>query len=366
MKVKEHFPDEATMRAHLTKEFPEYFSRVKHAVGNLEAAYQWAVWRGVVAGVVLIVVFVVFLFLMEADLRSGLFGLISFCLILVCIVAVKFVIDAMNMSMRFSKQLDVEVFRQVLDLFGLEGKVLTEDAIDPRRPSSLLRKHSHWFPVSAPSVSQRLTASELITEPHNRVVTDDALVSLMDGRLEVWELDVEHVTQQGKSRHVKELFQGYFVSFVLPKTLLGKTFVSTEGDKRGFGHRSFFTDMLGVGPSSTELEWNDFENKLHVATTDGVEARYVLTPDFMQDLYQWWHDKQQHIRLSFIGNRFYLLFPDKRIRIGRTIRSLKEEEVRAYFESIALPLLHVLHLVQDVDEQFRYYETLKQQGASNS
>jgi hypothetical protein len=196
-----------------------------------------------------------------------------------------------------------------------------------------------------------LEYSELITEPRNRVTIDDKIVSTFnDNRLFLSELQVKHVTGNGKNKRTKHIFHGYFVSFDLSRALTGKTFVSTEGDKKGFGHQSFFTAKKNKGLAETELEWNDFEKLLHVVTNDPIEARYILTPDFMLDLYIWWVSKKENIRISFIDNKMYLLFPDKGIRIGRTIRRIDAQELQPYLESICVPLLHVLHLIEDVKQ----------------
>lgn len=83
-------------------------------------------------------------------------------------------------------------------------------------------------------------------------------------------------------------------------------------------------------------------------TTDKVEARYILTPNFMSDLYDWWKAKKGNIRISFIGNKMYLLFPDNQIRFNDTVANIDETEVKQYMLTIARPLLHILHLIEDV------------------
>ena len=185
------------------------------------------------------------------------------------------------------------------------------------------------------------------------MVEDMFSVLVGDKSLFVSELEAKHITGSGKSRKVKHIFSGYFVSFDLDIQLEGKTFVSTEGDKKGFGHQSFWKSLTSqAGVQVTELEWNEFESLLHVATTNPSEARYVLPPDFMHDLYEWWKEKKGNVRISFIQNRLYILFPDKRIRFGQTVSRISEKEVASYLESVSLPLLHVLHLIEDVQEQF--------------
>ncbi len=167
------------------------------------------------------------------------------------------------------------------------------------------------------------------------------------------ELNLKHVTGSGKDRRVKKIFHGYFVSFPIGKVLQGKTFVSTEGDTRGFGHTSFWSGFTAGEVKKTSLEWNEFEDLLHVATSNPTEARYILTPNFMIDLHDWWKEKKQNIRFSFLENRVYILFPDTKIQLGKTLETLGEHEVGEYLQSIAVPLLHVLHVIEDVEHHLR-------------
>lgn len=44
----------------------------------------------------------------------------------------------------------------------------------------------------------------------------------------------------------------------------------------------------------------------------------------------------------------YLLFPDNQIRLNDSVANIDEEEVKQYMLTIARPLLHVLHLIEDV------------------
>ena len=70
----------------------------------------------------------------------------------------------------------------------------------------------------------------------------------------------------------------------------------------------------------------------------------------MLDLHAWWSKQKQNIRVSFIDNKMYMLFPDKEIRIGKTVKQIDAEQIQQYLESISIPLLHVLHLVEDIKQ----------------
>jgi hypothetical protein len=226
------------------------------------------------------------------------------------------------------------VFTKVFSLFGLVG----ERIINPVVPDEVAVKPNTFFdkirnykvrlnyvePRHRPALSL-LEQSELVTELHNQTQVGD------------------------KHKRTRHIFKGYFVAFDVPVKLEAKTFISTEGDTVGFGQQTFFSNLTSNDVHVTELEWNDFENLLHVATTNEVEARYILTTNYMQDLYDWWVHKKQNIRISFIGSRMYVLFPYDGITIYGGAKSPDGDALRAYVMSIAEPLMHVLHLVEDVN-----------------
>lgn len=205
-------------------------------------------------------------------------------------------------------------------------------------------------------INELLDHSELITEPRNTMTVDDVVISKTGHNTPLFfaELDARHETGSGKNRRVKKIFHGLFVSATLPKTLTAKTFVSTEGDRLGFGHKSFWKSLFVSGtPRETIFEWNDFEEKLHVATTDETEARYVLTPDFMATLYDWWKVRRGNIRVAFLADRMYILFPDRHMKLGSSVSSLDPYELKQYMKTIVGPLWHVGELLKLVEQRFR-------------
>lgn len=172
----------------------------------------------------------------------------------------------------------------------------------------------------------------------------------------VTEIDVKHIERSGRRVFVKNIFSGLFVTLELPRTLEGKTVISTE---LCLLYQDIFGETFDLDVSVTELEWNDFEKLLQVKTTDPTEARYILTPDFMEDLFNWWRDKKQQgdkklqVHMSFVGSHMYLLFPDKRTRVGNAALRIKTDELKKHVESIALPLMHILKLIDDVEHRFK-------------
>lgn len=195
-----------------------------------------------------------------------------------------------------------------------------------------------------------LTESALMTVSGITIISDDMLTVFDETELSLRELVVtaQETSENGKN-DTRELFKGMFVVAKLPFTHTAETYISTENDRNGFAHRSFWTNLLGSGVAKeTVLEWNDFEANLHVATTDAVAAREVLTPEFMHDLYNWWLEHKLNMRIAIKGNKLYLLLPEPSIKIGFSTSSTNPKHIRTYACSLIRPLWRSLVLVEDV------------------
>lgn len=199
------------------------------------------------------------------------------------------------------------------------------------------------------SVKEILTKSELLTERIDMVAADDTFIFFEPFKTTVRELAATRTEQRGKSSVNVTVFKGVFVEVELNKTLEGVTFISTEGNKSGFGHIGFFSSVLGLGNiKETKLEWNQFEKDLHVATDNEVEARYILTPNFMEDLHNWWSEEKENIRIVFRDGKMLMLLPDRGVQIGRSTSSDKTEDLKDYAFTMIKPLWRTLSLIEDV------------------
>jgi len=378
MDIKGQFPDETTLRNHLRANMDAYVQQVKDFLGPLEAQYREnkKLRR---SGAALLAVAVVELLailpiysLFESTLSRPILSVLYFSASFLSAGTLgvwgwKKLKGALIVIKAFHSAVNTFLYPLAFDIFGLQAERLTETQKDADALHATLKKANDSFWASSIrtlKVAQELSTSpeqdrvmtlledsELITEPRNLVVIDDLVTTSFDERaLFFSELSVKHTTNTGKNSHTKDIFQGYFVSFDLKRPLAGKTFVSTEGDTAGFGHQSFFSTKQIERLAVTQLEWNDFEELLHVLTNDPTEARYILTPNFMLDLHDWWLDKKRTIRISFIDQKMYLLFPDTNIRIGETVKDVNTQQLQTYLESITIPLLHVLHLIEDIKQ----------------
>lgn len=191
--------------------------------------------------------------------------------------------------------------------------------------------------------------SGLMVEAIDSLKVDDLYACLTPYPISFRELYATRQERNGKTSTTVIVFQGLFVILTLPKTLQAKTFISTEGDSSGFAHASFWNKIIGKSDiEETKLEWNDFEKDLHVASSDGAEARYILTTDFMERLYTWWKEGKENIRIKFSGNQMELLLPDRKVKTSFSTASADPEKLEEYFFTMAKPLWRTLTLAEQI------------------
>jgi hypothetical protein len=193
------------------------------------------------------------------------------------------------------------------------------------------------------------TASGLSVDSYDNFFSDDTYSFATQYPTVVREIKSTKQQNTGKSSRTITVFQGTFIEVTLTKKLEGQTYISTEGDKLGMAHQSFWGSVLGGNAvTETTLEWNEFERDLHVATNNGSEARYILTPNFMLDLHTWWSQKKENIRLVFKENKLFMLLPDRQVKIGSSITEVDDEALLEYVVSVVRPLWRVGLLLEDL------------------
>lgn len=376
MSIKDTIKDEAGLETAIDYKIAAITAATKREVGKLEndyakfRRYQRIGFLLIAAAFLLpnSAVFVLeVLFVNLTNFWSTIISIVVFVvsLMLCSYFGFKFIMSGSEVIRQFHAKVDTILFGAIFNLFGVKGELIEHTVVVDKKPvdgtggkiaelTDVLRAHFRSLRESPESeqVLASLTTSELITEPFNTTHIDNVFaVDVAEKRLMVSELHLEHITGSGRSRNVKQVFKGYFVALPLKKALSGKTFISTEGDTHGFAHLTYWATLLETDTKvkETKFEWNDFEELIHVATDNNREAREILTPEFMADLYDWWKNHGKlNIRIAFVGNLMYMLFPDGQIRFEKTVSSVEPQELKEYMLTIARPLLHVLHLVEDV------------------
>lgn len=362
MKSYRRFESEQELKEHIRDNFETYVHLLKEKIAPLEENYRRSYKQGVV-GIFLVIASIVTWYIHPPILIP--------LSLLFLYFGIKMIRSALPVVYSFNKALNQASYSLVFKLFDLEAEYfepseeVTPKKLDylPKRLSSIKyvfpKKfyHDTLTPTVSGKVGKLLDHSMLMTEPRNTIQVDDAFTSKFSNReMYIAELDVKHIERSRRRVFVKNIFSGLFVALELPRTLEGKTFISTE---LGLLFQDIGGQVFDPDAVETELEWNDFEKLLEVKTTNPIEARYILTPDFMEDLFIWWRDRKQlgdkklQVRLSFVGNHMYVLFPDKRTRVGNAALQVQAHETQKHLESIALPLMHILNLIDDVEHRIK-------------
>lgn len=332
--IKQNLPTEVSLRGRLDEvwgDLTDTLLKETHDERQQMSAYQTPL---IISGSVSAAAGLVLYF-------SG--GVVALLVLIVALVfAAYYGYQWYDAHLAYTRKLNTLIYKLVFRFFDMEAKHFqgTED-FDNAAKQAL--------------VQQRLSESKLLTEDTDKIQVGDVVEgSYADNALLVAEVKATREEGSGKHRRTVTVFHGLFATFAIDKQLTGVTFISTEGDESGYGHRDFWGRITGKSRvEETELEWNDFERDLHVATSDGSEARYILSPDFMQDLHAWWLREKRNIRIVFRDNTMSMLLPDKDVKVQFTTGMTGTAELKDYAMTIIEPMWHVLLLLEDVDEQFR-------------
>ena len=117
-----------------------------------------------------------------------------------------------------------------------------------------------------------LEALNLISD-FNRYYYDDYLIgTYKDVKLDIIEVDLKKESGSGKRRSCTTIFKGLFIKFKSFKKFEGCTVIKRESLK------------IGRSKEQVVLEDPVFEKHFDVKSTDQIEARYLITPAFMNRL----------------------------------------------------------------------------------
>lgn len=142
---------------------------------------------------------------------------------------------------------------------------------------------------------------------HNELDVEDLFEGELKGvRFELFEALAKMRTKNRKSDSVRTVFSGLLARFNFPKNFKGSTVVLTDS--------GFFNWAAGFSQKGERVTLEDpvFEKQFQVYSSDQVEARYLLTPSFMQrllDIRSVFPDAQ--IQAAFERSSLYLAIDTK-------------------------------------------------------
>ncbi len=147
-----------------------------------------------------------------------------------------------------------------------------------------------------------LAAAKIIADNYNGVRIDDVFTGrYRDVEIDIVEARYTRTTGSGKNRRTEVYFEGVFVALDINKKFNGNTVIRPDS----------FMKYDATGLKRTELEDVTFEKKYDVYTDDEIEARYLITPSFMERL--------NDMKTAFKTNKITCAFHDRKLIIGLTL-----------------------------------------------
>ena len=122
------------------------------------------------------------------------------------------------------------------------------------------------------------------------------------------EVHTEHEVQNGKNTTTETIFKGLFFVGDFNKNFHGRTYVWNEVNPQlGFFGKVFSSFARNL--EKINLESIEFEQRFIVYSTDQVEARYILTPSFMERMVKLELMMGPGLSMSFVDTNIYVAIP---------------------------------------------------------
>lgn len=195
---------------------------------------------------------------------------------------------------------------------------------------------------TSPIRDGEIRLSKLFTKFECMTEDDNFVGSYKNVPIKISETELTYTSKdsEGQTETYTE-FKGVLISIELPKKFTGHTIVKRS--KQIFNEKGF---------SEVKLEDTEFSKQYHVTSTDQVEARYLLTPAFLQRF----KNTQKvfganRIACSFLNNVLLIAVPvDKDLfSLGRLNKNVTDMELFTTF-------LNELISIFEVVEELKLYE----------
>lgn len=122
------------------------------------------------------------------------------------------------------------------------------------------------------------------------------------------ELHTQYRKQSGKTSYNVNIFKGLFFISDFNKHFRGRTYVWSRSNPQLNFITKYFSSF-GANLEKVTLESSDFERSFIVYSNDQVEARYLLTPAFMERMMKLRRMMGDGISFSFINTNIFVAIP---------------------------------------------------------
>lgn len=148
----------------------------------------------------------------------------------------------------------------------------------------------------------------IIPSYDEKTLEDQIIGKVEDIDFELLEAKLVKVSRDSKGRKSRStVFQGFLVHFDFHKNFKGETIITKDQTFIG----NFFNSIARNG-ERVKLEDREFEDRFEVHSTDQVEARYLLTPSFMERVLQFSRlPSVKQLQLAFKDGSIYMAIKRK-------------------------------------------------------
>ena len=155
-----------------------------------------------------------------------------------------------------------------------------------------------------------ISKSKLLPRYHMRISDDYFSGTYKKVDIKVSEEHLKRIESSDKSSSEITIFQGVIVVLTINKKFDGQTIV--VNDEGIFNSITRF-NMIINGRENIRLEDSVFEKEFEVYSTNQIEARYLLTPAFMERILKLRQAyKSKRIEFSFFDDKLFIAIPLKK------------------------------------------------------
>lgn len=123
------------------------------------------------------------------------------------------------------------------------------------------------------------------------------------------ELLCQYTTGSGKNRQTHTAFRGFYFVGDFHRDFYFRTTIRPDTAEKLLGVLGRGLQRIGAGKNLVDLEDPEFEKLFVVTSDDQVEARYILTPVFMEKLREFRQKVGNDIHLAFVNGKMHLAIP---------------------------------------------------------
>ena len=200
--------------------------------------------------------------------------------------------------------------------------------------------------------NENLVRSFCLCNMGNRFSSEDYIRASYYGvNFEISDVYVAQHTSTGRSSHTTIYFKGRMMMFDFPEKLVNSVRIYSKNFRYRAG--GFFANRS----NKVEMESVSFNNDFDVMTSNDHDAFYLLTPPFMEKMYQL-EKKHKSIALHIVGNKVVIGFNEpanNAFDASNMSKELSYPDEMNKIESDINDIKDVINIIRDLNRGNDYY-----------